>query len=351
MKVIFDNDGSTDDVVALIYLLTHPGVSVEGVSIAATGEAHGPAGANNMADLCHLLGRSKMPIAYGSENSCENSGKPFPDFLRTRMDALFVGKNVPKNPAPVITDSAVELIKNIVEKSNTKITIMATGPLTNIAEFIQQYPALHERIEKIVIMGGAVDVPGNIQALDRESDNVVAEWNLYADPKAAEIVFASKIPVTLVPLDATNQVPMTEDFYNSLNGSNHPAIQLIYNLLKVIVDTFGMKVFLEYFYLWDPLAVMIGVNAELAITEKMFIEMDVENAQTKKVVANVNGASQIDVAVRIPKAELILKRLHDELAMNLINAQAKIMRSNHFLSVPAAAQLTEEEKRPVLNMR
>jgi inosine-uridine nucleoside N-ribohydrolase len=244
MKIIFDNDVSSDDVLALIYLMSHPNASIVGITVAATGEAHGPEGATNISDLCYMLGKTDIPIAYGSEKPCDSHGNPFPDFLRKIIDNLFSNMNVPKNPHSKITNSAVELIKKMVESNSEKITILATGPLTNIAEFITKYPHLKEKIEKIVIMGGAINVKGNIQALDSKSTNTVAEWNIYADPKAAEIVFLSQIPITLVPLDATNQVPMTKEFFESLSKKQfQPELKLMYQLLKVIIDEFGMDYF------------------------------------------------------------------------------------------------------------
>ncbi|RDI48689.1 nucleoside hydrolase [Aquicella lusitana] len=334
MKIIYDNDASSDDVTALIYLASHPDVTLEAVTIAGTGEAHGPDGARNIADLCYMLGKPNIPIAYGNEKPCDASGKPFPDVLRNLMDNLFKDKDVPKHPNPPINDSAVELIKTVLESSSEKVTILATGPLTNIAQFIEQYPYLKDNIEKIVIMGGAVNVHGNIKALDPTSDNIVAEWNIYADPKAADIVFSSKIPVTLVPLDATNQVPMTKAFYDSLSHQLHAGLKLIYQLLKVIVDNYGMELFLKEFYLWDPLAAMICVDPQLAITKTMAIAMDLKNAQTKPVAENSHGASLIQVAVEIPQAHLILGQLISEIKSNLIHAQSKTTPTNLFQIPP-----------------
>ena len=182
-----------------------------------------------------------------------------------------------------------------------------------------KYPHPEEKIEKIVILGGAVNVKGNIQALDPKSDNTVAEWNIYADPKAAEIVFSSKIPVTLVSLDATNQVPITKEFYESLSQQLQPGLKLIYQLLKVIVDNFGMELFLKEFYLWDPLAAMICFDPKIAITENMSILMDLETAQTKLVDKGSNGSSIVSVVIKIPDAQLILGRLIDEIKSNIIN--------------------------------
>jgi inosine-uridine nucleoside N-ribohydrolase len=212
--------------------------------------------------------------------------------------------------------------------SDDKVTIIATGPLTNIAEFITTYPRLKDKIQKIVIMGGAIHVKGNIQALDSKSDNTVAEWNIYADPKAAEIVFSSKIPVTLVPLDATNQVPMTEEFYKSLSQQSQPALKLIYQLLKVIVDNYGMEIFINEFYLWDTLSAMICLDPKIAVTEVMSILVNLETAQTKHVEDDPKRSS-IHVATKIPDAELILTRLIKELKSNLL-VESKSTHTNLF---------------------
>ena len=312
IKVIFDNDASSDDAMALIYLARKPNVKIEGITVAGTGEAHGPYGASNMADICYLLGKPNIPIAYGRAEPLSDAGKPFPSFLRDLIDKFLIGKNVPKNPTPNISDSAAELIKTITEQSKEKIVILATGPLTNIAQFIQAYPQLKNKISKIVIMGGAVRVPGTIRVMDPDSDNTVAEWNIYADPKAADIVFQSGIPITLVPLDATNQVPMTKEFYDLLSKQERPDLKLIYQLLKVIVDKFGMDQFLNEFYLWDPLAAMIAIDPKFANVESLQLTVTQDTAQTKEVDHSESG-NKIDVAMQVPDAKNILTIFFDSI--------------------------------------
>lgn len=335
MRIIYDNDAASDDITALIYLALHPSIIIEGITVAGTGEAHGLSGAKNLADVCYMLGKPDIKIAYGSEQPCSLMGKSFPSFIRKLADEELLNKNVPQNPHPNITDSAVELIRMIVEDSNEKITILATGPLTNIAEFVKKYPDLKNRIEKIVMMGGAVEVKGNIQAIDPESKNTVAEWNIYADPQAADIVFSSKIPVTLVSLDATNQVPMTKAFYDHLSQQLHPELKLIYQFLKDIVDVFGMDFFLSEFYLWDPLAAMICANPDIAITENIPILMDLQTAQTRPVTKDTEGVCMITVATKIQNSQFILQNYMEELKSNLINAKLnKSGTSNFFQSIP-----------------
>lgn len=313
-NLIFDTDASNDDFIALIYLINHPKINLKAVTIVGTGEAHGPQGANNAADLCYLLDKPNMPIAYGNPQSLENSGRPFPDYIRQMIDNILVGKGIAHHPHSTIKNGAVELIKNIIVSSKQPVTILATGPLTNIAEFIKQYPALIPNVQKIIFMGGAVNVPGNIKALDSDSPNTVAEWNVYADPKAAQIVFTSGIPIVLVPLDATNQVPMTKEFFESVSHHKQADLKLIHDLLKMIIDELGMNVFLNDFYLWDSLAAMVCADDSIAQFTEIPIVLDVETAHTKPVTKDTPGMSLISVATKINNPQNILKQLVGEIA-------------------------------------
>lgn len=304
--VLFDTDAATDDMVALFYLLAHPDVILKAITVSGTGEAHGVKGAKNIAALCHFLNMGMLPIAYGSDSSCGESGHEFPDYLRTLMDNIFEKAKLPDNPHPNISDSAVALIKKTLEDADGKVSIVATGPLTNIAECIEQHSHLNNKITEIVIMGGAVKVPGNINGPEVKTKNKVAEWNIYADPKAADIVFKSGIPITLVPLDATNKVPMTEDFYRALSSKKSEKLQLIFTLFKDLVDYAGMDRFLSNFYLWDALAAMICLDPDLAVFQTLAIRLNVETAQTEMVSEKTPGANFINVATDLKCPEHIL---------------------------------------------
>ncbi len=298
MKILIDNDAALDDAMAFMYLASCPEIDIVGITIAGTGEAHGPAGAKNMARLCKMFGLDDMPIAYGFPETCSGAGKPFPDWLRTSTDKLLDKLDAPEHPDPNISDAPLALIKECVE-DNEELTIIATGPLTNIAKFIQTYPDQAHKISKIVIMGGAVKVPGNIKALDASANNDVAEWNIYADPSAADIVFKSGVPIMLVPLDATNHVLVTREFIARLSLQTHPTLHLCYQLMKSLKDEVGDDMFFKEVYLWDTLAAMFCAQPELAMSNYMPLLMDVEKAQTRLVDQATEGATLIKVATGI----------------------------------------------------
>lgn len=309
MKIIYDNDAASDDAAALLYLLSLANVDIKAVTIAGTGEAHGLSGAKNFADLCFMMGRPNMPIAFGRSEPLSHHGKPFPAEIRKDMDELLLEKNIPQHPHPVIKDSTVNLLLKVLNEEQEKVTILATGPLTNIAELLRDHPGVKEKIEKIVFMGGALKVKGNIQDIDDSSSNTVAEWNVYADPMAASIVFSSGVPVTMISLDATNQVPLTREFYNAIANQSEAPVKFIYQTCKDLVDTFTLEFFLEHFYLWDPLAAMVCVSPEMVIQKQARVEICLDSAHTKLIEDTDNSSNtSVNWVTEVKNADTVLDR-------------------------------------------
>ncbi len=339
MKVIFDNDASTDDYMAIAAVVLNPKAKVLAVTLAATGEAHAEAGIRNLADVCHLLGETDMPIAYGSRVPCAPHDG-FPEDFRAMIDKSMDTISFERNPQPNFKPDAVELMRQTLENSADKVTIIATGPLTNVAHLLQKHPEIHDKIADVVIMGGAVRVAGNIQALDLNSTNYVAEWNIYVDPKAAEIVFDSGVSVTLVPLDATNQVPFTKAFYDLLGMQQQPVLKVIYQLLKLFVDQNGDKSF-EIYYLWDALAAMIAMDKNLAKLEYLPIRMDLQSGQT---CLDPTGKANIWVATYVNEPEKVLGKLLDSLKTGLLRPRLQaglahtVMAPQSAVEAPKAPQ-------------
>jgi len=161
---------------------------------------------------------------------------------------------------------AEELLPTLARQEPEELTLIATGPLTNLALGIQRDVEGMKRFKEMVIMGGAVRASGNVTPY--------AEFNLYSDPLAAQIVFESGIPITLVPLDVTHQVFLTPDF---MEGKMKPLQNPLSNF---IIQATGYDPFMRQFknreriFLHDPLAVGVAIDPTLVKTERLSLKVE-----------------------------------------------------------------------------
>ncbi|MFN8419885.1 MAG: nucleoside hydrolase [Anaerolineae bacterium] len=159
-----------------------------------------------------------------------------------------------------------------IQNSTEKVTLLTLGPMTNIAEMMQADPSVLSNLAMIYIMGGALAVPGNVM----ETDGELAEWNLYVDPLAAKVVIQSGAPITLIPLDATNQVPLTMAFYRRVaSDMTTPSASFLYQVLN---KNQGFVQSGEYFF-WDTLAAAITADESLAQIEDRSLDV-IDSGQT-----------------------------------------------------------------------
>jgi inosine-uridine nucleoside N-ribohydrolase len=142
------------------------------------------------------------------------------------------------------------------------VTIIATGPLTNIAQWLERYPQDKNKIDQLVIMGGVVDAPGNIivPLFTKDHPNTTAEWNIFIDPLATDKVFVAGLPIVLVGLDVTNSVRVTTkiaaDFKRAVKTDSA-------KFWDAVLDKNDWFIKSNEYYFWDTLAVMIAVEPEL----------------------------------------------------------------------------------------
>jgi pyrimidine-specific ribonucleoside hydrolase len=241
--------------------------------------------------LVVVRGHEKIPVACGSETPLAGN-HVFPAEWRQGADEAY-GVEIPTGGAASDL-SAPDLIINIVQSSDEPITIVAVGPLTNVAEAIQKDPDISANIKEIYIMGGAVEIEGNVGNSGVGINNKYAEWNIYIDPVAANIVINSGIPIVLVPLDATKDVPVTRKFYNALGDHlDTPAANLVHNLLTAnlgFVDGGG-------FQFWDTLTSAIFTEEGIATFEEMKLTVvEAEGPENGYTKPDPNGPT-IKVAV------------------------------------------------------
>jgi len=155
----------------------------------------------------------------------------------------------PKNK-PKLTGDAVNRIIEIVNRNPNKILLIALGPLTNIAKAIIKKPSVMKNLKGMIIMGGAIKVPGN--------KNRVAEFNVFVDPDAADIVFRFPVKKTIVPLDACNQVKLNLDDFRKIKDESlrKPILKMMYPYIENIYKDEGVRTALMY----DPLTIYSIIN-------------------------------------------------------------------------------------------
>lgn len=282
--VIIDTDMAPDDWMAILYLLQRPDIRVLAITVAGTGETHCLPGVRNALGLVALAGRSEIPVACGRETPLQGAAA-FPDAWRERADRLN-GLSLPDGQNPVAPIPAAALLRDTILQSPEKVTLLALGPLTNLAEAIRSEAGFLGQVEQVYVMGGALEVLGNVGFSGVGIDNQVAEWNIYVDPLAAQEVLASGVPVTFVPLDATNGAPVTLAFYRQLQAHRRtPEAEFVFELLSSQLASIASSTY----SFWDPLAAAVLVDESLVFIKegnvKIFTQAGSSSGLTR-VMAN-----------------------------------------------------------------
>ena len=282
--VVIDTDMAADDWLAILYLLGRSDVDIQAITVTGAGEAHCPAGTRNALKLVALAGRPEIPIACGREAPLEGD-HAFPTEWRERVDDL-LGLTLPENSRETSSESAVELLTRIIQGSPQKVHLITLGPLTNVAEVLEAEPELVMNLEMITVMGGAVEVAGNVGS-SSNIENEVAGWNFYVDPRAAAEVFGSGAPITLVPLDATNYVPVTMEFYRRLERDRTTSVaEFVYRVLTAQEE----YVRLGSYYFWDLLAAAIATEEGLGTFQEIsLIVVEEEGAESGRTLESEWG--------------------------------------------------------------
>lgn len=284
--VIVDTDVSVDDILALLYLLSRPDVNVRAITISGTGITHCDEGIRNVRAILETLERTTIPIACGRETPLHGN-HAFPSEWREAAGNFF-GVNLLPAQFVVPNENAVELLKRALEARDTPVTILTLGPLTNLADAFKQNQTLTQNIEMVYVMGGAVNVSGNVDAAKN------AEWNFYIDPAAVDQVFASSVPITIVPLDVTNQVPVSPWMLIHLYKFKRiPAERLAERLLQ------NQRAEIERgtLYLWDVVAAFVFTDSSAATIQEMNVEIETGTGQLKQTVQgkHVRVVTNMDV--------------------------------------------------------
>jgi len=259
--IILDCDPGHDDAIALLLALASPEVNLLGVTTVSGNQTLEKTTANAIRVLDHV-GRTEIPVAAGADRP----------LVRERHVAAEVhgetGLDGPDLPPPSREPEpahAIDWIALTLTASQTPITLVPTGPLTNIALFLARYPELTSRVQRIVLMGGAYG-EGNVTP--------AAEFNIWADPEAAHRVFTSGIDLTMVGLDVTHQALLRPRDVDRLRASGKAG--------KLVADLFGFYMgFHRRSYGWegapvhDAVAMAHVIDPGLLTTEHLGVVVDI----------------------------------------------------------------------------
>ncbi|MCX6049800.1 MAG: nucleoside hydrolase [Chloroflexi bacterium] len=285
LPIIIDTDMAFDDWMAILYLLCCPFADVRAITIAADGEAHADFGVQNALRLLALTGNRSTSVAAGRKHPLYGTHS-FPLFVRLAMD-FRLGLGLPRPDRKASRQMAVELLIQQLQSAPQPVTVIALGPLTNLAEMLLAEPTLSKQISMIYFMGGALHVPGNLAELNRRLRNPFAEWNVYIDPYAVSVVLHSGVPLTFVPLDVTNQHPLTNDFYQRCAANRStPAANFVYQILQRLYPLRRLGTM----HFWDPLTAVIATHPEIAqFQARQLTVIQAEGNESGRMMENSQG--------------------------------------------------------------
>jgi purine nucleosidase len=287
-KVILDVDTGIDDALAIAYALNSPELEIIGLTT-CFGNAPIENTTRNTLVVLDQLGKT-VPVYSGADNPLSRPPKKFPTHVHGE-DGL--GNKVEKAPVMIAeSEGAVDFIINQVKLRPHEITIIAVGPLTNLALAVQKEPEIVSLVNEVVIMGGAVFVKGNVTPY--------SEANIYADPHAADCVFSSGLPVTVVGLDVTMQTLLPNAKLADWRGVDTKASHFFADMTSFYMQAY------ETFHpgiggcaLHDPLAVGVVIDPSFVKKEKWHVKVVLEGEEMGRTVALSEGEPTIQVCTQV----------------------------------------------------
>ncbi len=309
--VIFDVDTGIDDALAIAYALSSPELELLGFTTCFGNVPVQEATRNTLAIL--ELVEKDVPVYEGASQTFKRGMKPQWARLVHGKDGL--GNVLKAEPLKRAASGSAEdfMIKQVKERPN-EITIIAVGPLTNVARAINKAPEIIPLIKNVVIMGGAVNVPGNVTPY--------GEANIVADPEAADCVFSSGLSVTLVGLDVTMETLLPLAKMDEWRDVDSKTAHFFADMTEHYIGAY------ESFYpgiggcaLHDPLAVGVVIDPSFVRTRLMNISVITDGEEVGNTVGNKEGEPKIHVCTEVEASRFL---------NHFLDRMSKVMHSSEF---------------------
>ena len=295
-RVIIDTDPGTDDALALMMALNSPDLMVEGITTVGGNATLSETTENALRLMEYLEGpRSAIPVAVGADRPA----KGLYSHAYHVHGSEGLGISLPVSTLKPHGMNAVEFLRDSISASPGQLTLIAIGPLTNVAAALDSRPDIADAIPEIIVMGGAVGVPGNITPH--------AEFNIHEDPWAANAIFESGISVTLVGLDVTHQTSMhRRDGPRWFEGDSESA--QLGN--RILADRFLKLDSTDEFHLHDPLAVAATIEPDILSCRPARVSVVTDGDERGRTIATYGeGSVKVAIGVDVDRAVGIVRSL------------------------------------------
>lgn len=278
-RVLLDVDTGVDDALAITLAVRSPELEVVGITTVSGNVPVARCTANTLLVL-EMLGAPALPVVSGASTPLAR-----PRLTATEVHGADGLGNVTRaypSPSRRAAEGAAEFLLEAIRRFPEDLTLIATGPLTNVATAIQRDPATMRRLRGLTVMGGAVRVPGNV--------GPVTEFNFAVDPEAAAIVLGAGLGLTLVPLDVTEQVILRRE---ALDGDGGALRTFLREMTATTMAFHWKHEGFDGMFLHDPLAVGSVVDPSLVRGQPMHLAIEQRGGMTTGMtVADLRRRSQ-----------------------------------------------------------
>lgn len=303
IPVIFDCDPGIDDAIALMLAYSDAGKNLDIKAVTTVGGNQTAENTlRNALSLLSFLGVDAK-IAKGANGPLM---RPLVTAAEVHGESGLEGATLPEPTLVQLETGAVETMINILNDSDEKVTLIATGPLTNVAELLLVCPAAAEKIERIVIMGGAC-FGGN--------QSPAAEYNIYVDPEAAKIVFGSGVPIVMCGLDVTTKAVVYPSEIEKIKSIGKKVSGVMAGFMDFYSE-FHKKLGISGIYMHDPSAVAYVIDPTLFTTKMCHVDIETQGEFTR-------GCTVVDydgISGKTKNAEVVFGVDRDRFVKMLIDA-------------------------------
>lgn len=278
-KLIYDTDPGIDDALGLLLLAAAPEIDLLAITV-THGNTSQDKCLRNALQLVELCGLSEVPVARGAQ---EPLVKELTVAEETHGDGGLGYAKLPEPKVLPVSESAHDLIIRLVEENPGEVTLLCVGPMTNVALALLKRPEIAKKIKSIVSMGGAIHFPGNATPQ--------AEYNVFCDPEAFEIVLQAGIDFTLVPLDVTYKCLFTTEHLSRINKARREIKEFIADSTRFYMEFHAEYQGIQGCAINDPLAAAILLDPNLVTSRDYFVSVELQSPDSKaKTIADHYGA-------------------------------------------------------------